>query len=126
MNSTTKLETKLESHLFEKVKISAIGPNAFVEEGAGIIPQGDYLVSKKEVESMVRNIIIHRIKIVRKGFGKIKIRTNGSNTIVEEGRIIPNGHYLANIEEVESMINNRIFRDYIGSKVLKTLDKEHY
>ena len=125
MNSTTKLETRLEDQLFGKVKIRIDGSNTIVKEGAGIIPQGNYFMSKEELESMIRKRIIHTIKIVRKEFGGIKIRT-GSNTIVKEGRIIPNGHYLANIEEVESMISNRIFRDYMGSKVLKTLDKKHY
>lgn len=121
MNFITKLETRLENHIFEKVKITASGSITIVEEGAGIIPSGYYLMNKENVESMIRKKIIREIRDIEKNeFAGIKIRANGSNTIVEEGKIIPNGEYFANVEEVESMIHNRIFRDYTDYNTLKS------
>jgi activator of HSP90 ATPase len=115
MNLIKKLHKELEKDLFERIQIVASGSITIVEEGAGIIPQGYYLMDKEDVESMVRKRIIREIRNIEQNeFAEVKIRANGSSTIVEEGKIIPNGHYLADVDQVESMIHNRIFRDYMG------------
>ena len=113
MNSIKTLETGLEDHLFEKVEIIAKGTDITVKNGAGFIPQGGYIMSKEEVESMARKKIAREIKTMGIDFGDIKIRAKGSNTIVEKARIIHNGYYFTNMEEVESIIYEKIFRDYM-------------
>lgn len=112
MNLTKKLETELENQLFEKVKISARGPDTFVKEGAGIISSGCYLMNKKEVELMIRKKISLEIKLIKKSMEEIKIKGHGSTTIVKEGKFICDGYYLTNVEEVLSMVYKRVCQKY--------------
>ena len=104
----------LEDHLFEKVKMTARGSYTIVKDGAGFIPQGCYLISKEEVELMVRKKIALEIKGVEPKLKEIKIITRGSNITVKNGAgFIPQGGYITSKEEVESMVHNKICRDYL-------------
>lgn len=52
-----------------------------------------------------------------RAIGKIKMRANGYITIVDYNNIMPKGNYLMSLEQVESIIHNKVYRDYKGKSI---------